>query len=281
MFRGLRLTAVALLVVPAALFTRRPRTGWQSDLVAARIKSQGATSDEVGDGRSDAPPLLPPKGSPLGEVKGPLPSAALPLANPGRPANAQRSLPVLGIEPGAQELPYEDALLTPAVTEVAGSPIRPAELCDTPEPAETLVSNSLTVGADGTIDVASGVVRFGQQTTEVNRHGDGLEIDLPVGWCWAARPVESEPLTIMVPAGPLSVPAGTTALALVEADRSTFLVVVSGEAVLLHAGGRLRLRAGAMVLALTDAEPQVGSASESEVLADSLVSSNLALDAQI
>ena len=137
---------------------------------------------------------------------------------------------------------------------------------------------ALAVGPDGMVDVASGVVRFGDPTTKIQRHPDGLEIDLSLGWCWAARPDGAEPVTIVVPTGPLSVPAGTTALAVVEADQSTFVVVVSGEAVLLHAGGRVRLRAGAMALAAMGAEPQVDIATEAEIRTDPLVTSNLALD---
>ncbi|QXC61571.1 hypothetical protein KSP35_01605 [Aquihabitans sp. G128] len=81
--------------------------------------------------------------------------------------------------------------------------------------------------------------------------------------------------------GTLTVPAGAATLVVVEADRSAFVVVVGGEALLQHPGGRLRLRAGAMALAPLGAEPQVDVASEPEILSDPLVQLNLRLDGEL
>ncbi len=85
MFEGLRLTTLAFLVVPAALFSRRARAGQQDELGG------------IGDDALDLP----------GDEVAPVPAAVFAPLNPNRPVNAQRSLPILGIEPGAQELPYE------------------------------------------------------------------------------------------------------------------------------------------------------------------------------
>ena len=410
MFEGLRLTTLALLVVPAALFTRRSRAGWQDELDGIRDDALDSPEGELGVAVAEQDPALPDDRSPLAELEAPLPPAVFTPHNPNRPANAQRSLPVLGIEPGKQELPYEPMADEPkmaapapivveapaappqqappqiAPTQPAPHPVRPHEMwhppvgamaldlsaelvpeehvavaeilapvdqafdpgfrfnqlhaapmgedeagvtgltvqpgtvhnptieplvpavdaeatgsligapvtrrdrrietvtpevheVESPSPNETVPADvPLCAGPDGMVDVSTGVVRLGDPATQMQRHGDGLEIDLPLGWCWAARPEGAEPVTIVVPTGPLSVPAGTTALAVVEADQSTFVVVVRGEAVLLHAGGRVRLRAGAMALAPMGAEPQVDIATEDEIRTDPLVTSNLALD---
>ena len=411
MFEGLRLTTLALLVVPAALFTRRSRAGWQDELDGIREDALDSPAGEVGVAVAEHQSPLADDTSPLAELEAPLPPPVFTPHNPNRPANAQRSLPVLGIEPGTQELPYEPmadepemvapapivadvpsapiplAPTPPAPTQPAPHPVRPQEMWHPPvgampldlsaelvpeehvavaeiltpvdqvfdpgfrfnqlhaasplrddeagvsgltvqpgtahnptieplvpavdpeatgsliaapvtrrerriEPATPEVREvvaptpddtvraevPLRAGPDGMVDVSAGVVRLGDPATQMQRHGDGLEIDLPLGWCWASRPEGAEAVTIVVPTGPLSVPAGTTALAVVEADQCTFVVVVSGEAVLLHAGGRVRLRAGAMALAPMGAEPQVDIASEDEIRTDPLVASNLALD---
>ena len=67
---------------------------------------------------------------------------------------------------------------------------------------------------------------------------------------------------------------------MVEADGSSFVVVVAGEASLVHPGGRMRLRPRAMALAPFGGEPQVDVASDDEIQADPLVSRNRELGAQ-
>ncbi|CAN5855205.1 hypothetical protein BH23ACT2_BH23ACT2_30880 [soil metagenome] len=73
-------------------------------------------------------------------------------------------------------------------------------------------------------------------------------------------------------------PATTTTLSTVESDGSSYLIVLGGEAVLTHPGGRLRLRAGAVVLTPPGGDPQADAASEAEIAQDPIVARNRALD---
>lgn len=135
----------------------------------------------------------------------------------------------------------------------------------------------LGAGPDGVLATA-GTIRLdlGGQA-EATRSADGtVSVDVGRGWCWT---VAADPVCVTTPGGSLSVPPATTALSVVESDGSTFLVVIDGEAVLVRPGGRLRLRAGAMVLTPPDGEPQVDVASEAEIAGDPLVARNRALDA--
>lgn len=127
------------------------------------------------------------------------------------------------------------------------------------------------------MNVEHGTLRLGDGLTPtVQRAPGGIAVDLREGWCWSSG--GEDPTTVTTPQGTLTVPAGAIALAVVETDGSTFLVV-SGEAALAHAGGSRRLPAGALVLTPSGGEPQVDVASADEIAADPLVARNRALGA--
>lgn len=136
----------------------------------------------------------------------------------------------------------------------------------------------LAVAPDGTVEVGDGIVRLSEVGSQVvEESSGGLAVDLEEGWCWADR-TGAGPLTISVPVGTVVVPPDTVALSVIESDHSTFVVVIEGEALLEHLGGRLRLRAGAMAMASIGSEPRVDVATGPEILADDLVQLNLRLD---
>ncbi len=140
----------------------------------------------------------------------------------------------------------------------------------------------LSIADDRTVAVDGGHLRLADHAEcEIHGHADGVEVELLDGWCWTAVGLDAATAVVVtLPVGRLTVPPGATALAVVEVDRTGFVVVVAGEAALEHSGGRVRLRPCAMVLVPLGCNPQVDVASRDEIQADPLVSRNQSLDAQ-
>ncbi|HEX2575799.1 MAG TPA: hypothetical protein VHK88_05575, partial [Aquihabitans sp.] len=170
----------------------------------------------------------------------------------------------------------------PPVVVAAGPVLAPwTEPAPAVEPA--VVREELWVGVDGLVALDGGHVRFARDVhTAVERVGDRIELALPAGWCWTALGADATAtVSVALPAGALVVPQGTMALAVVEPDGSTFVVVVDGEAVLEHPGGSVELRPGAMALVPAGAGVEVDEATPEEVTSDPIVRVNLDLDADL
>lgn len=150
-----------------------------------------------------------------------------------------------------------------------------------PDPEPVQVRHRLHLGDDRSVGVDGGHLRLADHADcEIHGDVDGVELELVDGWCWSTLSrAAATPVVVTMPVGRLTVPPGATALTVVEADHTIFVVVVSGEAALEHAGGRVRLGPGVMALVPLGCKPQVDVASADEVRADPLVASNLRLDA--
>ncbi len=147
-------------------------------------------------------------------------------------------------------------------------------------PIEGAGPELLPLAGDGTVSTRGGHLRLAPHLGhDPRRTADAVVLDVATGWCWTALGADAEPVRLVLPTGTVDVPAGTTALTVLEPDGSSFVVVVAGEAALAHPGGRLRLRGGAMALVPVGREPQVDVASVTELASDPLVAHNLALDA--
>lgn len=185
--------------------------------------------------------------------------------------------------PGASEPIDDHVSADPAVPEVPtdGPPGTTAEPIEGGDATGPFLREALVVDPGGVIEVASGHLRFraGDRYDVVGDEA-AVEIALVAGSCWAALKNDApKPAIVSIPAGELTIPPGSTALAVVEPDADVFVVIVAGEATLEHPAGRMRLRLGAMVLVSPGREPQVDVASVEEIAADPAVAANLALDA--
>lgn len=227
-----------------------------------------------------------PEPSPVEAVEvGPVASVE-PTAAPAADASAEASA---GDASATVDVPVAEVLEPAEVTEPAEPDPVPGELvapveAPAPEVVELVVSEvpeptPLLVADDGTVELDGSHLRLGDPALVPVRDGDGVSVELASGWCWSRLGDDAPTVQVTLPVGTLAVPAGTQALAVVEADGSSFVVVVDGEATLVHHGGRMRLRRGAMALAPPGGEPQVDVATEDEIGADPLVQRNLGLDA--
>lgn len=138
----------------------------------------------------------------------------------------------------------------------------------------------LWIEPDGAVPTESGSVRVGLPDYASARLVDNsIEIELEAGWCWVHQELGGAPVVVDLGESRITVPTSTTALAAID-EGAKLVVVLQGEAVLVHPSGRMRLRSGAMVFLPTDAEPQVDVASDEELRADPIVAHNLDLDAR-
>lgn len=191
---------------------------------------------------------------------------------------------------------YHGAQQAPPDRWDAGRPERPDQAGErtAPEPAavvapapveETPVAVvdetvPVLVAADGVVGTGSGSVRVaGPDDASASSGTDGLLVHLSARWCWAALDDLSPDVVVRTDVTSLSVPAGTTALLSIDDDGAQLIVVLVGEGVVEHAGGRIRLRSGAMAYLPVDGDPQVDVAPDDEIRTDPLVAMNLELDA--
>jgi hypothetical protein len=149
-----------------------------------------------------------------------------------------------------------------------------AEIVDAPSaPVPVFVS------ADGMVSTGSGSVRVARpEDASASAGAGGLVVQLVDHWCWAALDEFGPDLTVRAGSTVLQVPAGTTALLSIDDDGAQLVVVLDGEGVVEHDGGRIRLRSGAMAYLPVDGDPQVDVAADEEIRSDPLVARNLALD---
>ncbi|MGI8756993.1 MAG: hypothetical protein ACR2MB_14280 [Acidimicrobiales bacterium] len=106
----------------------------------------------------------------------------------------------------------------------------------------------------------------------------GVEVTLSSGSCWvASAPAEgstSAEVRIVLPDSAVRVGSASCALVLLEADRSLFVVAVSGTVELQRGGASRPLAPGTIVLVPHGGEPQVDHADSGEIAADPLVAAN-------
>jgi len=210
----------------------------------------------------------PPAGP---EERSPLPEARLgPAEPPRRPVHPART----------------EAGDTEAVSPVGRSTERDADRTMAPEAAAATrhsdVPAALMIDERYEVALGSTVLRFNEGHRTSLRHlADGPEVDVAHGWCWVTTlgAGSTVPVRIGLPSAELVVAAGAKALAMVDDDGSTFLVIVEGSANMVRSGEAAPLPSGLMVLLAADGALQVDQARRSEIEADPMVARNLALDA--
>jgi hypothetical protein len=163
---------------------------------------------------------------------------------------------------------------TPTGLPVPGPAAHPVD----DEPAPTPVRRD----RNGELEVVAPIVRLdpdAKATAATGSHGH--EVILDEGWCWVA-PIPtlggSAPVAIGCGSSILSLSEDATALAVVEADHSLFVIVIGGEATLSHGGEMAHLSAGTMVMVPPGGTPDIGSASDDEIASDPIVAKNRELD---
>jgi hypothetical protein len=165
---------------------------------------------------------------------------------------------------------------TPASVEASAPAVAPAP-APTPEPAP------IAIGTDGLVHAPGTIVRIGgARRARAAGSPDGVVIALDEGWCWASPgDGAAAALRIDLAIGSLTVEPGATALAVVEADGSVFLVVAAGDAHLERDGDRTPIARGTIVMIDPSGATQSDAATDAEIESDPIVAENLALDAEL
>jgi hypothetical protein len=243
-------------------------------------------SDEVELDRGEQSPL----------PSAPLPPAALPtrsnrlpgLELPATPSSvvAPRPAPVVEprtVEPVAVEpveveaTPVAEPAPAPPVAEVLATEADPEPEPAVPAPAP------IAIGVDGLVDAPGTIVRIGgPRRARAVGSPQGVVVALDEGWCWAS-PGEgaAAPLRIDLPSGMLTVEPGATALAVVEADESAFIIVAAGSAYLSRGGDGVTVERGTIVMVDPAGIAHTDAATDAEIEADPIVAENLSLDAEL
>ncbi|WP_421119399.1 hypothetical protein ACE2AJ_18895 [Aquihabitans daechungensis] len=221
----------------------------------------------------------------------PLPPAALPTRSNRLPGIELPATPgsvvaprTVGPAPAAAPEPVARAVPAPAPEP---APIPVAEVAPTPEPAVPATPAPapapIVIGHDGLVDAPGTIVRIGgNRRARAAGTPDGVVVSLDDGWCWAS-PGEgaAAALRIDLPAATLTVEPGATALAVVEADGSVFIVVAAGDAHLESGGDGAAVARGTIVMIDPSGAAQSDAATDAEIESDPIVAENLALDAEL
>ena len=137
----------------------------------------------------------------------------------------------------------------------------------------------LDVRSDGTVAVEVGSIRLAPGLVrEVSRLGGTIGLRVDAGWCWVASPAGAEPVLLTLTTGTLSIPAGTSALTVVEADGSVFVSVVRGTASLDRPVGSVQLGVGSIAQLSRDGTLHTDTATPEEMASDPVLTRNLLLD---
>jgi hypothetical protein len=142
---------------------------------------------------------------------------------------------------------------------------------------------SAPVGPDGLVDVPGTIVRLGRAGGSAGAVDPELvAVTLGAGWCWVA-PGEGAPLPVRIDLQDVTftVHPGSTAVAVVEGDGSSFVIVADGSATLRHRSGTDELVGGTIVLIDGDGGIQADQATLAEIESDPIVAENLAADAEL
>lgn len=220
------------------------------------------------------------------EERSPLPEAPLPpAAPPARHLDLGEALAAPAPWAGEPEVEVEPAVERP--TDVVPVGALDTHRSGLPEPlpvteAQPLPPRLIERSTTGELDVDAPIVRLSEDA-EAGTTGtfEGVDVTLAEGWCWVAPEAGriALPVRIHIPTATLTFGDGSSGLAVVEADGTTFLVVAAGTADLSRGADRLSLVTGSMVLLPHDGRPQIDRAGEDEITADPIVARNRALDA--
>jgi hypothetical protein len=153
-----------------------------------------------------------------------------------------------------------------------------------PAPApEPPAPSPIVIGVDGLVAAPGTIVRIGgARRARAVGSPDGVVVALDEGWCWASPgDGAAASLRIELPTGELTVEPGATALAVVEADRSVFIVVAAGSAHLSRGSDGATVARGTIVMIDPSGAGQTDAATDAEIEADPVVAENLALDAEL
>jgi hypothetical protein len=148
-----------------------------------------------------------------------------------------------------------------------------------PSPPAIAGMDILDVRSDGTVAVEVGSIRLAPGLVrEVSRLGGTIGLRVDAGWCWVASPAGAEPVLLTLTTGTLSIPAGTSALTVVEADGSVFVSVVRGTASLDRPVGSVQLGVGSIAQLSRDGTLHTDTATPEEMASDPVLTRNLLLD---
>ncbi|WP_426572261.1 hypothetical protein [Aquihabitans sp. McL0605] len=213
--------------------------------------------------------------------RSPLPAPSLPPA--AMPTRSNRL-------PGFDTLPATPSSVVAPRTMPPMAPVAPAvPAAARPAPPQAPVapvaasSVELAVGADGTLAVPGMIVRLGgARLASASILDDRAVVALRDGWCWASPgDGEAKLLSIDLPKGRLTVDPGATALAVVEPDGSSFVLIADGTADLRRGNDGGPLQRGSIVMIDPAGAAQIDQASDGEIEQDPIVAANLALDAEL
>lgn len=199
---------------------------------------------------------------------------------PVEAAPAAQAAPITDPAPAIDPAPVTDAAPAPGPAAEAVEPVAVAEVA--PEPAPP-APEPIAIGEDGLVDAPGTIVRIGgARRARAVGSPQGVVVALEEGWCWAS-PGEGAavPLRIDLPSGMLTVEPGATALAVVEADESAFIVVAAGTAYLSRGSDGATVGRGTIVMVDPSGVGQTDAATDAEIEADPIVAENLALDAEL
>jgi hypothetical protein len=142
---------------------------------------------------------------------------------------------------------------------------------------------SLAIDDSGEVVVDIGVIRLAEHLRpDVIETSERITLTIGSGWCWIASAHASLPVRLTVPSGVLTAHPSCRCLAVVQADGSTFVSVVSGAVTLEHDVGvdadPRELGAGTIAHVPVGGEVTTDTASPDEMAADAILTSNLRLD---
>lgn len=206
----------------------------------------------------DEPEVQPaPAPTPVVEASAPAPT---PVVEPPAPV-VEVSAPV--VEPPA---PVVEAPAAPA----PAAPARPS-------------ARPLPVGDDGMVDAPGTILRVsGLDAASASSIDTAVTVMVREGWCWVS-PGDGEQgaMRLVLPTVSVEVRPGATVLAVVEADRSAFVIVADGSAQLIGGGADRTLARGTIAMIASAGSVQVDQASPLEIEGDPIVAHNLSLDAEL
>lgn len=240
--------------------------------------------DQVVPGSPVMPVMPVDRGEQSPLPSAPLPPAALPTRSMRLPDIELPATPSSVVAP--RTISATPAAPTPAPsTPAPPSPAPPATEPVVAEPVATAppAPAPIAIGVDGLVDAPGTIVRIGgARRARAVGSPDGVRVALDEGWCWAS-PGEgaAAALRIDLPGGELTIEPGATALAVVEADTSIFIIVAAGSAHLSRSGDGATVGRGTIVMIDPSGAAQTDAASDAEIEADPIVAENLALDAEL
>lgn len=258
-----------------------PQRGEQSPLPEVPLPPAAFPAPSARLPRVEAPAPTPPAPAFEQAFEQVFEASASAPAQPLRSTPLPEELPAPMAEPAFQDLVEElpapapdvphdliEALPAPAPEPAADAPIEPTPLA---------------IGDHGIVPVAGTIVRVGgaaSATAAQDHHG--TVVSLTEGWTWVA-PGDGPTVEVHVevPVGRITFAADATGLAVVEADGSSFVIVASGAAQLVHGSDRTDLGEGTIAMIDRLGSVQVDQATQDEVIADPVVELNLSLDAEL